>query len=148
MKIIKKFFYTLLFVIVFLILMQISTQARSYSIEEMNIQATVLDNGDVNIKQSITYDFNDVYNGIYINIPYVIEDKEYDDVIENSKIRDSLYIGSGITINSITDGTFKVNNINNYNQITCTNGVTASIDDSGNVLFNGSGQDAVCRLSA
>ena len=76
MKIIKKFFYTLLFVIVFLILMQISTQARSYSIEEMNIQATVLDNGDVNIKQSITYDFNDVYNGIYINIPYVIEDKE------------------------------------------------------------------------
>ena len=52
------------------------------------------------------------------------------------------------TINSITDGTFKVNNINNYNQITCTNGVTASIDDSGNVLFNGSGQDAVCRLSA
>ena len=103
MKIIKKFFYTLLFVIVFLILMQISTQARSYSIEEMNIQATVLDNGDVNIKQSITYDFNDVYNGIYINIPYVIEDKEYDDVIENSKIRDSLYTGSGITINSITD---------------------------------------------
>ena len=70
MKFIKKFFYTLLFVIVFLILMQISTQARSYSIEEMNIQATVLDNGDVNIKQSITYDFNDVYNGIYINIPY------------------------------------------------------------------------------
>ena len=69
----------------FMIIFQINTYAKSYSIESMDIQATVQENGDVNIKQSITYNFDGDYNGIYISIPYRIEDIEHDEIISKKK---------------------------------------------------------------
>lgn len=103
MKILKKILLIILFFALFLIMFQINAYAKSYSIENMDIQATIQENGDVNIKQSITYNFNGNYNGIYITIPYIINDLEHDEIINNKKINDNLYTGNGIVINSITD---------------------------------------------
>ena len=85
MKSIKKLLLIILFFAVFMIILQINTYAKSYSIESMDIQATVQENGDVNIKQSITYNFDGDYNGIYISIPYSIEDIEHDEIISKKK---------------------------------------------------------------
>ena len=104
MKVLKKILLITLFLVLFMIILQINTYAKSYSIDNMDIQATVLENGDVNIKQSITYNFDGDYNGIYISIPYTIDDIEHDEIINNKKINDDLYTGYGITINSIKDG--------------------------------------------
>ena len=104
MKVLKKFLLITLFFVLFMIIFQINTYAKSYSIDNMDIQATILENGDVNIRQSITYNFEGDYNGIYISIPYTINDIEYDEIISNKKINDDLYTGYGITINSIKDG--------------------------------------------
>ena len=103
MRAIKKIFFTILFFILFLITLQITVKADSYSIEKMNIEATIQSNGDVNVKQTITYKFNGDYNGIYINIPYVIQDAEHDEIIENNRINDNLYTGTGVTVNNIID---------------------------------------------
>lgn len=100
---IKKDFINYTIFALFLIMFQINAYAKSYSIENMDIQATIQENGDVNIKQSITYNFNGNYNGIYITIPYIINDLEHDEIINNKKINDNLYTGNGIVINSITD---------------------------------------------
>lgn len=102
MKIIKKIFWGILFLVIFLLFIQAEVEA-SYSIERMDIQATVQDNGDVNIKQTITYKFNGTYNGIYINIPYILQDYEYDEIVTNSKINDNLYTGTGVKVNAILD---------------------------------------------
>ena len=85
MKSIKKLLLIILFFAMFMIIFQINTYAKSYSIESMDIQATVQENGDVNIKQSITYNFDGDYNGIYISIPYRIEDIEHDEIISKKK---------------------------------------------------------------
>ena len=103
MRVIKKIFFTILFFILFLITLQITVKADSYSIEKMNIEATIESSGDVNIRQTITYKFNGAYNGIYINIPYVIQDAEHDEIIENNRINDNLYTGTGVTVNNIID---------------------------------------------
>ena len=85
MKSIKKLLLIILFFAMFMIIFQINTYAKSYSIESMDIQATVQENGDVNIKQSITYNFDGDYNRIYISIPYSIEDIEHDEIISKKK---------------------------------------------------------------
>ena len=103
MKVLKKLFFTFLFSILFLLILQMTVKADSYSIEKMNIEATVQSNGDVNIQQTITYKFNGDYNGIYIDIPYIVQDTEHDEIIENNRINDNLYTGSGVSINNIID---------------------------------------------
>ena len=103
MKNLKRIILTILFAIAFIILLQVNAQAASYKIENMDIQATVLNNGDVRIKQSITYDFNGSYNGIYITVPYIIDDSEHDEIITNNRINDNLYTGSGVSVNGIAD---------------------------------------------
>ena len=102
MKLIKKILWGILFILAFLFILHITSNA-SYSIENMDIQAIILDNGDVNIKQSITYKFDGSYNGIYISVPYRVDDVERDEIISNNRINDDLYTGSGIEINSIKD---------------------------------------------
>ena len=83
MKVLKKFLLITLFFLLFIRIFQINTYAKSYSIDNMDIQATVLENGDVNIQQSITYNFEGDYNGIYISILYTIDDIEHDEIISN-----------------------------------------------------------------
>ena len=78
------------------------SNAKSYSIENMDIKATINDNGSVTISQTLTYKFNGQYNGIYISIPINLKDSEYDEVIKNNKINNKMYNGSSITINNIS----------------------------------------------
>ena len=52
------------------------------------------------------------------------------------------------TINVINGATFKVNNINNYSTLTCTNGATASIDENGTITVTNNSTDTTCKLEA
>ena len=79
----KKICFTTIFIAVFLILLPIVVKAKSYSIEQMDIDATIQPNGDLKVEQSITYDFDGSYNGIYLTIPYEIYDVEKNEVIKN-----------------------------------------------------------------
>ncbi len=81
---------------------QNKVQAKSYEIEDMDIQATVNKDGSVKIEQKITYNFNGSYNGIYINIPYQLEDIEAQKAVKGNKINDNLYNGKDITINEVS----------------------------------------------
>ena len=101
----KKSLKILIFsIIVFAIMIFIpkESNAKSYSIENMDIKATINDNGSVTISQALTYKFNGQYNGIYISIPTNLKDSEYDEIVKNNKINDKIYNGSSITINSIS----------------------------------------------
>ena len=52
------------------------------------------------------------------------------------------------TINAIDEATFKADNVNNYTNITCTNGATATIDEAGTITVSSPNQDTVCKLGA
>ncbi len=97
-----KIFITLIFAIILLVIFQNKVDARSYSVDNMDIQATVQENGSVKIVQKITYKFNGEYNGIYINVPYNLEDIEYDEIVKSNKINDNLYNGVGVTLNNVS----------------------------------------------
>ena len=56
-------FLTILIAIIFI---QNKVEAKSYYIKNMDIQANVNMDGSVDIEQTLTYNFNGEYNGIYI----------------------------------------------------------------------------------
>ena len=99
----KKICFTTIFIAVFLILLPIVVKAKSYSIEQMDIDATIQPNGDLKVEQSITYDFDGSYNGIYLTIPYEIYDVEKNEVIKKEKINDDIYTGTGVEIKTVSD---------------------------------------------
>lgn len=113
-----KIFSILIIAIISIVLGQNAVQAKSYQVEDMDIQATVNDDGSVNIEQKITYKFNGSYNGIYINIPYQLEDIEAEE-------NDDLYNGKEVTVN-------KVSTINNGAE-TEFNKVNSAINGNKNV---------------
>lgn len=113
-----KIFSILIIAIISIVLGQNAVQAKSYQVEDMDIQATVNDDGSVNIEQKITYKFNGSYNGIYINIPYQLEDIEAEE-------NDDLYNGKEVTVN-------KVSTINNGVE-TEFNKVNSAINGNKNV---------------
>ena len=90
MKLVRRVCYIFLFSIFILLIFQAKVEAN-YSIDKMNIEATVLENGDINVKQRITYTFKSNYNGIYIKIPYMLSDLEKDEAVKDGKINDKLY---------------------------------------------------------
>lgn len=100
----KKICFTFLFIVIFLLALTIVVQAKSYNIDEMNIEGTIRSNGDLAIEQDITYNFEGSYNGIYLNIPYKIYDIEKNEVIKHGSINDDIYTGTGVEIESIEDG--------------------------------------------
>ena len=53
----------------------------------MQIEATIQDNGDLKIEQTLKYVFNGEYNGIYITIPTKYKNQE--EII--SKISNNIY---------------------------------------------------------
>lgn len=96
-----------LFLIIFCIfistfIFQKNVEAKSYNVEEMDIQATVNNNGSVAIEQKIKFEFNGEYNGIYINIPYNLEDTELDEVVKGNKIDEKLYNGNSVTVQNVS----------------------------------------------
>ena len=128
----KKICFTTIFIAVFLILLPIVVKAKSYSIEQMDIDATIQPNGDLKVEQSITYDFDGSYNGIYLTIPYEIYDVEKNEVIKNGKINDDIYTGTGVEISTIND--------NKNNTYTITNKANNgdrkvyTIEDDNNII--------------
>ena len=100
-----------LLVFAFFFIFNKETYAKSYSIENMQISANLLDNGDLQVNQKIEYKFNGAYNGIYIDIPCDLDDEKYNEARkQNTIFEDSLYNGDNVTIKSV-----KVDNIN-FNQ--------------------------------
>ena len=117
MKKTTKLLGVILFAIIILFVSKSTVQAKSYKIENMDIQATINKNGSVSIKQEITYNFNGSYNGIYIDIPYNLEYTLYQEIGKNGNIDDDFYNGDEISVNSVSliqDGKEKQFNKVNY----------------------------------
>ena len=76
---------------------QQKVQAKSYYIDEMDIKATILENGDVEVEQTLEYSFNGEYNGIYITIPLQYENKEG----LSSKLNDEMYNAQKVELKSV-----------------------------------------------
>lgn len=106
----KKIVIYMIFIFAIIIGIQTHVEADSYKIEDMDIQATINQDGSADIIQKLTYDFNGTYNGIYIDIPYEIKDKEKEDSIKTDKLDDSLYTGSNIEIENITSNDYGIEN--------------------------------------
>lgn len=85
---------------------------KSYSIDNMNIEATILEDGSVSVKQEIQYTFKGQYNGVYITIPYELNDKEYDSFRNQGELKDSLYTNSGVEIKKVEIGQIELPLIN------------------------------------
>lgn len=97
MKNIKKLIAIIIFIAIIL-LFQTKVEAKSYYIDEMNIKATVLNNGDVEVEQILTYSFDGSYNGIYITIPTQYKNKE--NII--SQIKDDIYNVQDVELKSVS----------------------------------------------
>ena len=64
----------------------------------MQIEATVQDNGNLQVEQTLKYAFNGEYNGIYITIPTKYKNQE--EVI--SKISNDIYNASGVFVQDVS----------------------------------------------
>lgn len=100
-----KLLIAIIFIALAIILFSGSVEAKSYNIENMDMQVTVKDDGSAQIKHSLTYKFNGDYNGIYIDIPYNLDDSEYEDVIKQYKINEKLYNGDGVIVENVFETT-------------------------------------------
>ena len=93
-----KILITSMAILLIILILEAKVQAKSYHIEEMDIQAKIQENGDIEVEQTLEYSFNGDYNGIYITIPTKYENKE--EVI--SKIDDSIYNAEAVVLKSVT----------------------------------------------
>lgn len=93
-----------LLIVFFAFLISISNvcYGKSYTIDNIDMQATINQDGSVNVKQEMTYTFKGEYNGIYITIPHNLNEEEYDSCREQGKLKDNLYNNSGVSINRIS----------------------------------------------
>ena len=107
-KRLKNNIFRLLIVTMFFILTLLinnNSYAKSYTIENMDIKATILEDGSVNVKQDITYKFNGSYNGIYITVPFSFKDSERDE--SNKKLDNyEIYNGTSVEVKEITDSNY------------------------------------------
>ncbi len=122
MKIKIKLLMSFCILILAIIILQTKVEAKSYYIDNMDIQATILENGDLEIEQTLTYEFDGSYNGIYITIPIQYENKE--DIL--SEISDDIYNAGGVELQ-------KVSLVQN-NQITEFKKVTTAANGSSSVF--------------
>ena len=97
-----KILSIILFMVIMVLISKKEVQAKSYSIENMDIQAAINQDGSVYIEQKLTYKFNGSYNGIYINIPYNLNDTTLQEIGQTSSINDSFYNGNGITMHNVS----------------------------------------------
>lgn len=96
-----KIVISILFTIVMILIGGNTVQAKSYSIEDMDIQATVNQDGSLAVQQKITYKFKGNYNGIYMNIPYYLEDREQEEIADKSLLEEKQYNGSNVKVNRV-----------------------------------------------
>ena len=89
-------FLFLVSIIFYLFIYPIQAQADSYKILNMDIQATINENGSVSVIQTINYDFYGSYNGIYITIPF-----GYTNNLSSDNLDNSLYECSSVHIDSV-----------------------------------------------
>jgi ribosomal protein S6 len=115
MKKIIKLLAIIIFTMAITIIFQNKVEAKSYTVENMDIQATIQQDGSVEIKQTLTYKFNGSYNGIYINVPFNYDDEEFEEVVKNNKINDNLYNGTSVTVNKVAQ--INDSNITEYKEI-------------------------------
>ncbi len=101
MKVKSKIWIIFVAVIFILLFFENKVEAKSYSIENMDIQATVEQDGSLKIEQKLTYKFNGEYNGIYITVPYNLENIESEEIIKNDKINDSIYNGNNVILKRV-----------------------------------------------
>ena len=98
MKVKTKAIISLLVIILFILITNTKVQAKSYYIDDMQIEATVQDNGNLQVEQTLKYAFNGEYNGIYITIPTKYKNQE--EVI--SKISNDIYNASGVFVQDVS----------------------------------------------
>ena len=91
----------ILFAFIILFISKNTVQAKSYKIKNMDIQATINQDGSVSIEQELTYKFSGSYNGIYIDIPYNLEDTTLNKIGKESSIDDNFYNGDGIYVEGV-----------------------------------------------
>ena len=96
-----KFLISILFVIFIIIIGASKVQAQSYTIEDMDIQATINQDGSLNVQQDLTYTFKGDYNGIFVNIPYNLEDTEKNEVKDKILLEDSFYNCTDVNVNKV-----------------------------------------------
>ena len=98
MKLKTKILISLILVVLSILITNTKVQAKSYYIDDMQIEATIQENGDLQIEQTLKYVFNGEYNGIYITIPTKYSNNEK--II--SDISNDIYDADGVEIQSIT----------------------------------------------
>ena len=114
-----KLLIVIIFMTLAIVLFSKNVEAKSYNIENMDMQVTINDDGSAQIKHSLKYNFNGNYNGIYIDIPYNLEDSEYESVAGQNKINDELYNGDQLVKSAVngdkakytvanTDGMYRI----------------------------------------
>ena len=92
----------LTFVTIILLSSKVEASSGSYSIDEINMDVVVQKNGSVKINEELTYNFNGSFNGIYITIPYGVNDNKYDEIRKRtSLVNDSYYNASTYRIDSV-----------------------------------------------
>lgn len=100
-----KLLIVIIFMTLAIVLFSKNVEAKSYNIENMDMQVTINDDGSAQIKHSLKYNFNGNYNGIYIDIPYNLEDSEYESVAGQNKINDELYNGDEVIVEKVVEST-------------------------------------------
>lgn len=120
-------------IILIILILQNKVEAESYSIENMNIEATIQDDGSVQIEQEITYKLSGLYSKIPIRIPFNLKDTENEYITKNNNIYNSndvniqnIVLENIEPIASIDDNFLKMNdedfsytekNMDNYKEI-------------------------------
>ena len=118
-----KILGSIIFIILINIFFQNNVEAKSYSVEDMKIEATINQDGSVGIEQELTYKFNGSYNGIYITVPFEYEDKEFKEIVTNNRIDDNLYNGKSVTVQSVSEISGEEIVYKEINESQATNGI-------------------------
>ena len=82
---------------------KVEAETRRYIVDKMDIQATINEDGSLRIVQTMTYNFTGSYNGIYINVPYDFNDKEYSEAVKNSVLDEKMYNGSEVEVYNVSE---------------------------------------------
>ena len=98
MKTRNKLLFFLALVVIFILGNKTKVQAATCYIDNLNLQATIQENGDLEIEQTLQYVFNGYHSGIYINIPTTYQN-EWN---VSSEIPHEIYNASGVIVQNVS----------------------------------------------
>lgn len=85
-----------------MVLMANKVQAQDYWVESIDMQVVLQENGNLQVEEELRYRFDGSYNGIYITIPYGVNDSKYDQIRkQTSLINDSFYNANNVQISKV-----------------------------------------------